>query len=620
VHPRVVALTGMFKGESYRLTGERLTLGRDTSNSVQIGDATVSKKHCVIESANDTFELVDLDSHNGTFVNGIPVKRRPLTHGDVIRLGQSELLFLTAENSRDETVAVQYSEDVTRDALKTVHLTPGQHGYTSVDVGRMARDLNALFKITNTINSIRDPDHLQGKLLELIFEVVPAETGAILLMSQVDEEPKAAHTYERHPGAAPLQIRKSVIHRALWERASVFTESSSDVAAAENIMCVPLIGVQNTIGVIYLFSKGLEARFAEDHVQFLNSAAGIAAVTLENVLSIESLKAENRRLREVLEPAEAIIGESKAMRRVGAFIDKVAKGDSTVLIRGESGTGKELVARAIHAGSARSEKPFVAINCAAIPDTLLESELFGNEKGAFTGAVFKKGKLETAEDGTVFLDEIGELAPLLQAKLLRVLQQREFDRLGGTRPIKFRARVLTATNKNLEQAIKVGEFRQDLFYRLNVVSTTLPPLRDHREDIPLLAIYFATKYAEKSERPFKGISTEARAILMSYEWPGNVRELENAIEHAIVMGNVDEILPEDLPETLLEKQSIQVSSGKYHHEINELKKRLIIDAVAQAKGSYIDAAKLLGVHPNYLHRLIRNLEIKDLLRAVENDA
>lgn len=619
MQPRVVALTGNFKGESYRLTGLKLTLGRDNSNTVQIGDATVSKKHCTIEVVSGSFELVDLDSHNGTFVNGIPVKRRPLVHGDVIRVGNSELLFLTREESQDEAVELQYSEGDTKDSLKTVQITLGPQAQSPSDIGRMARDLNALFKITSTINSIRDPGHLQTKLLELIFEVVPAEVGAILLMSQVDEEPRAAHIYQRHAGATPaLKIRKNVIHRALWERASVFTESSSDIAAAENVMCVPLMGVQNTIGVIYLTSSGLKAQFAEDHVQFLNSAAGIAAVTLENVLSFESLKAENRRLREVLDPADAIIGESKGIRRLTAFIDKVAKGDSTVLVRGESGTGKELVARAIHAGSVRAEKPFVAINCAAIPETLLESELFGNEKGAFTGAIFKKGKLEAAEDGTVFLDEIGELAPLLQAKLLRVLQEREFDRLGGTRPIKFQARVIAATNKNLEQAIKTGEFRQDLFYRLNVVSTTAPPLRDHREDIPLLAIYFATKYAEKSERPFKGISTEARSLLMSYDWPGNVRELENAIEHAIVMGSVEEILPEDLPETLLEKQSVQVSSGKYHHEINELKKRLIVEAVTQAKGSYIDAAKLLGVHPNYLHRLIRNLEIKDMLRAVES--
>jgi Nif-specific regulatory protein len=595
-----------------------MTLGRDNSNTVQLVDAAVSKKHCAIDARSGEFELVDLESHNGTFVNGLPVKRHSLLHGDVIRMGNVEMVFLTNEESEPLPINVQFSEDQTQEVLRTVHLPLPLAAHSPSSVGRMARDLNGLFKIARTINSIRDLEALQSKLLELIFEVVPAEIGAILLMSGADEEPTSSHIYERHPGRnRSLRVRRSMMQRAIWEQSSVFTESSADLGSNENILCVPLVGVQNTIGVIYLSSTGLNMQFGEEHVQFLNSAAGIAAVTLENVLSLESLKEENRRLRKELHPADSIIGESKALRRLNGFIEKVARGDATVLIRGESGTGKELVARAVHAGSVRAEKPFVAINCAAIPDTLLESELFGNEKGAFTGAVFKRGKLEAAEDGTVFLDEIGELASLLQAKLLRVLQQREFDRLGGTRPIQFNARVIAATNKNLEQAIKAGEFRQDLFYRLNVVSTTLPPLRDHREDIPLLAIYFATKFADRSQRPFKGISPEARNLLMSYEWPGNVRELENAIEHAIVMGSSDEILPEDLPESLLEQQSNQVSSAKYHHAINELKKRLIIDAVTHAKGSYIDAAKILGVHPNYLHRLIRNLEIKDMVRAVE---
>jgi Nif-specific regulatory protein len=612
-------LSGSSKGEIYLLKSGQTTVGRDNSNSVQIGDATVSKKHCAIEARDSGFELVDLESHNGTFVNGVPVKRRPLAHGDVIRVGTSELVFLTQEEREDEFVELQFSDDATHDSLKTVHLPSIHHGQHSAEIGRIARDYSGLMKLINTINSIPDPALLQRKLLELIFEVIPAEIGAILVMSQLDEEPTTAETYERHPGKRPpLCIRRHVVHRAMWEQATIFNESSTDAEEAENIICVPLIGIQKSIGVIYLSSCGPSAQFAEDHVHFLNSAAPIAAVTLENLLRLESLKAENLRLRKELDPSDAIVGESKVMRRLSGFIDKVAKGDSTVLIRGESGTGKELVARAIHAASVRSEKPLIAINCAAIPDTLLESELFGTEKGAFTGAVFKRGKLETAEDGTVFLDEIGELAPLLQAKLLRVLQQREFDRLGGTRPLKFHARVIAATNKNLEQALKSGEFRQDLFYRLNVVSTTVPPLREHRDDIPLLAIYFATNYAAKSQRAFKGISTEARSILMSYDWPGNVRELENAIEHAIVMGSADEIVPEDLPENLLERQSVQVSSGKYHQSINELKKRMIIDAVTQAKGSYIDAAKILGVHPNYLHRLIRNLEIKDLVRAVES--
>jgi Nif-specific regulatory protein len=251
---------------------------------------------------------------------------------------------------------------------------------------------------------------------------------------------------------------------------------------------------------------------------------------------------------------------------------------------------------------------------------LLESELFGHEKGAFTGAVAaKKGKLEAAEDGTVFLDEIGELAPLLQAKLLRALQEREFERLGGTRSLVFKARVVTATNKNLEDAIKTGEFRRDLYYRLNVVSLPLPPLREHREDVPLLALYFATKYAAKCKRAFKGISREARFLLVNYSWPGNVRELQNAIEHAIVMGLTEEILPEDLPSALLEEQGDQVAGSRYHHTVNRIKKQLIVDAVRETKGSYTEAAKLLGLHPKYLHRLAKNLNLKSELRPKDED-
>jgi Nif-specific regulatory protein len=298
----------------------------------------------------------------------------------------------------------------------------------------------------------------------------------------------------------------------------------------------------------------------------------------------------------------------------------VARSDSTVLIRGESGTGKELVARAIHRNSTRADKPFVAINCAAIPEALLESELFGHEKGAFTGAIAtKKGKLEVAEAGTIFLDEIGELAPMLQAKILRALQEHEFERVGGTRPLKLNARVIAATNKILEEAIKAGEFRQDLYYRLNVVSVVVPPLRERPDDIALLAMYFASRYSEKCNRPLKGISSEARALLMNYSWPGNVRELENAIERAIVLGIGDEIVPEDLPDTLLEVQTAEGSSGTYYDRINDLKKRMIVDAVKQTKGNYTEAAKLLGVHPNYLHRLIRNLDIKSDLKKESED-
>jgi transcriptional regulator with GAF, ATPase, and Fis domain len=249
-------------------------------------------------------------------------------------------------------------------------------------------------------------------------------------------------------------------------------------------------------------------------------------------------------------------------------------------------------------------------------ETLLESELFGHEKGAFTGALAqRKGRLEIADGGTLFLDEIGELSAPLQVKLLRVLQEREFERVGGTRTIKVDIRLLTATNRNLEDLITQGLFRQDLFYRLNVLQLEMPPLRQRQEDILLLAKYFAVRYGEKCNRKIISISSEAQKRLLSYDWPGNVRELENAIERAVVLGTTDSILLEDLPEAILETETRSMPAPtKYHEAVAETKKQIILQAMDQTKSNYTDAAKLLGVHPNYLHRLIRNLNLREHLK------
>jgi Nif-specific regulatory protein len=242
--------------------------------------------------------------------------------------------------------------------------------------------------------------------------------------------------------------------------------------------------------------------------------------------------------------------------------------------------------------------------------------LFGHERGAFTGAaVQKKGRLEVADGGVVFLDEIGELAPSLQVKLLRVLQEREFERVGGTHPIKVNIRLIAATNRVLEDAVRQGDFRRDLFYRLAVVRLNMPPLRERREDIAMLTRHFVQKYAKRSKVKPKPVSREAMAALVNYDWPGNVRELENAIERALVMGSSDMVRLEDLPESLQEQESpAEMHDGKYHASLKELKKHLIKDAVEQARGNYVDAAAILGVHPNYLHRLIRNLGLKEELQ------
>jgi transcriptional regulator with GAF, ATPase, and Fis domain len=611
--PRLLAIAGSLTNTVRQLVDGQISIGRDGSNQLCLVDPAVSRSHCTIQQVDERYELVDLDSHNGTFVNGTPIRRKVVDHGDMIRIGNAEFVFLTHDSEASPNAKIRLSEASSTSMLTTIRVPHSAAPQTfGAEVGRMARDLAALFRISNVINSIRNSELLQRELLRLIFEVVPADDGAVVLQTDLEEETQSICTWSRQPDHVQnIEIQRELVHRAIWERAAIFTNETSTSSEVQNALCLPLVAVERIIGVIYLTSRHPAPPFREDHIHFLGSVSRIAAVALENILALDALRSENIRLKQELNPVSSLVGESQQIRQLDDFISRVAQSDSTVLIRGESGTGKEVVARSVHQSSPRKERPFIAINCAAIPETLLESELFGHEKGAYTGAIgMRRGKLEAADDGTLFLDEIGELAPPMQAKLLRVLQQKEFERVGGTQSVPFKARVLAATNKNLEQAIKSGEFRQDLYYRLNVVSVTVPPLREHREDISLLALYFAAKYTQKSKRPFKGISQDARALLMGYSWPGNVRELENAIEHAIVLGLTEEILPEDLPNGILEEQSAELAGARYHDVLNQSKKELILNALQEAKGNYPDAARLLGVHPKYLHRLARNLNLK----------
>ena len=376
---------------------------------------------------------------------------------------------------------------------------------------------------------------------------------------------------------------------------------------------------QRVLGAIYLDSTNPITEFDENHLQVMTAVAGIASLAFDNVKQWEKLRQENQELRAEIELEHNMVGASPAMRKVFDFIRRVAPTDSTVLVQGESGTGKELVAHALHRNSPRVEQPFVAINCAAITESLLESELFGHEKGAFTGAgAQKKGKVEVAEGGTLFLDEIGELALGLQAKLLRVLQEREFERVGGTKPIKLDIRLVAATNRSLAEAIKAGTFRSDLYYRLNVVTLNMPALRERREDISVLADHFVAKASRKCRTRVKPLSPQALAALTHYDWPGNVRELENALERALVLGSTDSILPDDLPEAVLEAGStVSASVDQYHGSIKETKKQLILQALQKANGDYIEAAKALGMHPNSLLRLVRTLDLKAVKAGIQ---
>ena len=620
--PRLAAISGKLKGAIFAINEDTLFVGRETAANLCIADASVSRRHCKIEKKDEGFVISDLDSLNGTFINDLPIRTRVLDHGDRVRIGDSQFLFLTHEGE-----ATSKSSDV---RLHEARIASGSTVQIRLDdaMYKMAHDLSALMKVSTTINSIRGLDDLLRRLLELCFEAVPAQRGAILLTDDGSFETSLVFGLDRaHGKDRAVNVSKTIVQQVIRDGVALLANEGSDDPArstesliltrAHSAMCVPLIMIDRTLGVVYLDTTLQRDQFNRDHLQLVAAIAGIAVVAIENARQFEWLATENERLLADVNIEHNMIGEGAAMQRVYHFISKVAPTDATVLISGESGTGKELAARAIHRNSKRSQKTFIAVNCAALNESLLESELFGHEKGSFTGAIAqKKGRLEIADGGTVFLDEVGELTPALQVKLLRVLQEREFERVGGTMTIKVDLRLIAATNKNLEEAIEAGQFRQDLYYRLNVVSLEMPALRERREDIMLLANYFADKSATRCNRKLKGFSPEVRECLIAYDWPGNVRELENTIERAIVLGTTEWILPEDLPEAMLERATtVDQSITPFHQAVVQNKKQIVLRALDQAKQDQAEAARLLGIHQSYLQRLIRNLNLNEQLKS-----
>jgi Nif-specific regulatory protein len=636
MNARLIAIAGPLEGTVRTLTEEQVAMGRESSNALCIDDPSVSRRHCLIKKEGEQFKIRDLDSRNGTFVNTVPITERILGHGDRIKIGDSLFLFFLHEAETARTLnPVQLAEEgqapkttVRLRQADAIYLQPEKVLAELPPSARRARDLNTLLKISAAINSIRNLEALERALLQSLFEVIPAERGAILLVGRSLEEFTSVFGWDRLSGAdRPVHVSRTVVQQTLQDGVAILSNDLPDselsratqslnASEIRSLLSVPLMLFDKPLGIIYLDIQDPTVRFDDGHLQLLTAVANMAAVAIENIRYIAWLEEENQRLQTEINLEHNMVGESPRMREIYQFIGKIAPTDSTVLLRGESGTGKELVARAIHQNSPRAGKPFMAINCAALTETLLESELFGYERGAFTGAMSQtRGKLEAADGGTVFLDEIGELAPKLQAKLLRVLQAREFQRIGGTHSISVDIRWIAATNKDLEEAVRAGSFRQDLYYRFNVVSITMPPLRERRVDIPLLTNYFIAEYSKKCKRRVMGVSAPARARLINYDWPGNVRELENAVERAVVLGSTNLILPEDLPEAVLEKEAPNDVPGiGYYEAIKKAKKQLILEAIEQAGGDYSIAAKRLGVHPNNLYRLIRNLNLRTQLK------
>ena len=602
-----MAVRGPLKGDIFPLPEGQFWVGRQATNDLQLDDNAVSRRHCLfIRSGNDC-TLMDLESRNGTFVTGTPVTERSLMPGDEIRIGGSLFCYRVEANATAVPEPLDSGTSTRELRLEESLYLPSDEYTILPPSARALHDLRTLLRVSTMLHSFRGlhdttslkaAEVLRSHLTSLLLDLIPASRAAIFI-----------------PGSHPDDWTPDphVLARACDERVVVWVEPEDH--SGLSALAAPLVVRGEVAAVVYLESTGAEHRFDEGHLQVLTAVAGMAAVAWENATILGWLQEENERLQSALKIDHDMVGASDKLRRLHRQIAKVAPSSSTVLILGESGTGKELIARALHRNSLRAAGPFVAINCAALTETLLESELFGHERGAFTGAVTqKKGKLEIAEGGTVFLDEIGELSPVVQAKLLRVLQQREMERVGGTKTIQLDIRLLAATNRDLEQAVGKGDFRRDLFYRLNVVSLKAPALRERPEDTLPPAEHFAKKYAAECGRKIVGLAPEARAYLQSYSWPGNVRELENAIERAVVLGSSDMLIAEDLPEHIRESRSAAVSASLYEEAVEAAKRQVVLQAFEQVNHDHEQAAKILGLHPNYLHKLIRTMNLKPALK------
>lgn len=486
-----------------------------------------------------------------------------------------------------------------------------------------------LKEISSWVSSVQNLDRLLELIIESAAQVVQAKAASLLLLDdktntlyfQVATGAKkdeikgyrvkmgqgiAGHVAET---GAPLLIA-DVANDPRW-----YKEISDSIGfETQSIACVPLKMESNIIGVVQIIDKKDGTPLQDTDLDLLNEFAALAAVGIGNAQNIQEVKRENRDLKDELQIRHHMTGKSAALKTVISDGLKVANSKASALILGESGTGKELLARLIHRAGPRKEKPLVILNCAAMPETLLEDELFGHEKGAFTGAVGRKiGKFEAAHEGTIFLDEIGEMTPGMQAKLLRVLQEGNFYRVGGNIPISVDVRVLSATNKKLEEEVAENRFREDLYYRLNVVQINMPTLRERTEDIPLLAEHFLNVFKEETINPNLSISNAAMEKMTQYSWPGNIRELRNAIERAVVMGNGKEILPEDLPirSTNISYPGLQVGLT-LEEALNKFKKEFIVLNLKQTGGNRSKAAKVMEIQRTYLSRLISKYGLKDV--------
>jgi Nif-specific regulatory protein len=482
-------------------------------------------------------------------------------------------------------------------------------------------DIDRLREISQWVSSVLDLDHLLELIIDTATRMMQAKASSLLMLDPrtrklyfkvaIGERREEVRKYELNIGQGiagiVAQTGEPLLIPDVTKDPRWYKQISESIGfQTHSIACVPMKVGNEVIGVVEIIDKEDGSPIQDEDMKLLTVFAELASVAISNARKIHQVQKENRDLKEELWNKYRIIGESESLQKVVSDAFKVANSKTSTLILGESGTGKELLGRLIHLVGARKDKPMIILNCAALPETLLEAELFGYEKGSFTGALTRKiGKFELADEGTLFLDEIGEMTQGMQAKLLGVLQEGVFYRVGGNVPIVVDVRIISATNKDISKEVAEGRFREDLFYRLNVVQIHMPALRTRKEDIPLLADYFLNIFKQERGASQLSISEAAMQKMLEYDWPGNVRELRNALERGVVMGNGKEVLPEDLPISGGRPSQTSMAAGMTLREAEDnFKKEFITLTLKHTSGNRSKAAQIMGIQRTYLSRLI----------------
>ena len=647
------------------IPGQAATIGRAPTNQIVLQDDRCSRNHVEVFFAGGQWVLRDLDSRNGTMIGSQRIVGDHLLKvGDIIRIGRSQLVFVhtLAEAFSDSSSIVRAGgmgregkgppiagddasvlEDygpttITHRRGQTRFLEPEQ--VEEAGVSKVGRAAAKLCRLAFELAKSPDVASVAELALDGLAQGTQTDAGAVMLLPNGYQGPlksdaletiasrsSSSHRYHRLPqvlAETVLREGEAVLARNVMGDSSLGSRDSQGEIRTTSVICAPVRRGGKILGLIHLYSIDPERVADPDDLEFTLAVADTVAVALENLKRREELaenltqvRTENVQLRERLGVQSQIIGKSPVIRQVANEIAQAASSNATVLIRGESGVGKELVARGIHYSSPRRDNVFVCLNCAALSAELLASELFGHERGAFTGATERKiGKFEAAHRGTLMLDEIGEMSPALQAKFLRVLEGHPFERVGGSKPISVDVRVIAATNRDLEKAVVEGIFRRDLYFRLRVLEVVVPALRKRPEDIPLLADYFLRKFNAETGRKLAGFTDQAREKLITYLWPGNVRELKNVVERAVVLCRGQQIDEGDLLLTKLatagDTAEAEASSGEFlPASLADIERRYILATLNHTGWNKSRTATILGIERSTLDRKIRRYGLED---------